>query len=131
MHELIVLLQTRLVPVEAVGVLHDELAGPDHPETRAYLVTELGLDLIEHHRQLAVTGYVVLHQAGNDLLMGRAEAYGALAAVGEPVHHFAQGLVPPGLLPDLQRLQRRKQQFGSSGRGHLLADDALDVLQHP
>ena len=44
----------RGVGVEGVGVLHEELAAAHEAEARPDLVAELGLDLVEVERQLAV-----------------------------------------------------------------------------
>ena len=41
-----------VVDVERVGVLHQEFARAHHPEARADLVAELGVDLVEVDRQL-------------------------------------------------------------------------------
>ena len=43
-----------LVEVEAVGVLHQELAPAHHSEARPNLVAELPLDVVERARQVAV-----------------------------------------------------------------------------
>ena len=42
------------IGVEAVGVLHQELAGPQDPEAGAGFIAKLGLDLVERDRQLLV-----------------------------------------------------------------------------
>jgi len=42
-------LQARLVHVERVGVLHDELAAPQDARARPGLVAVLRLDLVQHH----------------------------------------------------------------------------------
>ena len=43
-----------LVAVAAVGVLHDELADADQAAPGARLVAPLRLEVVEHHRQLAI-----------------------------------------------------------------------------
>ena len=53
-HLLVLALRVVGVDVEGVRVLHDELAAAHEPEARAQLVAELGLDLVEVQRQLAV-----------------------------------------------------------------------------
>ena len=63
------------VGVEAVGVLHQELAGPQDPEPGAGLVAELGLDLVERDRQLLVRPDQVADDVGDDLLVGRPERH--------------------------------------------------------
>ena len=41
------------------------------------------------------------------------------------------GLEAPGLLPQLGRLDHRHQQLDGAGAVHLLADDRLDLADHP
>ena len=53
-HRVVARVELLDVGVEAVGVLHQELAGPDDAEPRPGLVAELGLDLVEGDRQLLV-----------------------------------------------------------------------------
>ena len=63
-----------LVGMEAVGVLHDEFARAHDAEARADLVAELGLDLVEVDRQLAVALQLAARQVGDDFLVRRARA---------------------------------------------------------
>jgi hypothetical protein len=65
-------LQGRLVGVERIGVLHDELAAAHQAEAWADFVTELGLDLVQVDRQLLVAAQLVAHQIGDHFFVGRA-----------------------------------------------------------
>ena len=69
--------------VEGVRVLHQELAAAQDAGPRAGLVAVLRLDLVEDDRQVLVGGRLVLHQEGEDLLVGRAEEVVAALAVLE------------------------------------------------
>ncbi len=40
-------------------------------------------------------------------------------------------IVAAGFAPEVGQLQRRHEQLDGAGAVHLLADDALDLLQHP
>ena len=130
-HGLVTLLERRLVEVEGVGVLHRELAGAHHAEARADLVAELGLDLVEVHRQLAVAPQFLPRDVGYHFLRGRRVAELALGAVLDAQHHRPVEVPAPRLLPQLGRLHRRHQQLERPGTVHLLADDVLDLAQHP
>ena len=72
---LVRLRQTLVVQVEAVRVLHHELAAAQQPGTRAGLVAVLGLDLIDDERQVAVRVVEVLHHQGEHLFVGRREQH--------------------------------------------------------
>ena len=117
------------VNVKGVSILHDELAAAHQAEARADLVAELGLDLIEVDRQLAVGGDRAAHDVGHDLLVGRAEAELALVAVLDP-QQLGPVLEPAaGLLPQLGGLDRRHDQLDRAGALHLDPDDRLELGQ--
>jgi len=130
-HDLIGRPQRVVVQVEGVGVLHQEFAGPHDTEARADLVAELGLDLVEVHRELLVGAQLIAGQVGDDLLVGGPEAELAGMAVAHPQQLGAVVLPASGLLPQLRRLYRRHQDLQRPGAIHLLAHDALDLAQHP
>ncbi len=67
-----------VVDVEAVGVLHRELAGAQQAAAGAGLVPVLGLDLEQEQRQVAVRRAQVPHRQGEQLLVGgRQQVVGA------------------------------------------------------
>ena len=117
-----------LVAVKGVGVLHRELAHANQTRPWAWLVAELGLNLVEHHRQLAVAADKPGRQFGHDLLVGHAQAHVTTVAVLEP-RHVAADLVPaPATLPDLGGVHHRQGDFLAVDGVHLLADDVLDLV---
>ena len=118
--------------VEAVGVLHQELAGPQHAEAGTLLVAELGLDLVERDRQLPVAGDVAGDHLRDHFLVGRTQGHlhlAALAADAELDQHLAEGRHAAGLLPKVDRRQRRHVQLDGAGGVHFLADDLLGLAQ--
>ena len=128
---LVLLVQPRLVPVERVGVLHRELADPDQSAAGARLVTPLGLDVIDDHRQLAVGADLLPRQVGHDLLVGHRQHHVAVAAVLEPGQLRPHGVVSARLPPDVGRMDDRHQQLLPADGVHLLADDLLDLAHDP
>ena len=123
--------RARVVQVDAVGVLHQELAPAHHPEARAHLVAELPLDMVEHLRQLAVRLDGVAHDVGQHLLVGRPVQQVALVAVAQPQHLRTVILVAAALAPQVGGLDGRHQDLLRAGRVLLLAHDLLDAAQHP
>ena len=69
----IALLQTRLVHIERVGILHQELADTQDPALRPRLITELELDLVPGLRKVAVGAKFAGSQPGKDLLVGHRQ----------------------------------------------------------
>ncbi len=69
-HLLVALLRPGLVDIEAVGVLHRELAGAHDPEAGSDLVAELVLDLVEVDGEVLVGLHFPPHQIGDHLLVG-------------------------------------------------------------
>ena len=115
-----------LVDVEAVGVLHRELADPQQAALRPRLVPELGLELVPELGQLAVGGELWA-EVGEDLLVRHAEHDLGALAVLEAEHLLAHDREPAGLLPDLGGLHARQQELLRADPVHLLADDLHDL----
>jgi hypothetical protein len=97
---------------------------------RADLVPELGLDLVEMHRQLAVAANLAARHIGDDLLVRRAHAEVPVVAVLDPQQLGAVLLPTPGLLPQLGRLHRGHEHLEGAGAVHLLAHDGLDLAHN-
>ena len=117
--------------MEGVGVLHDELARAHDAKARPHLVAELGLDLVEVHRQLAVALELAPRDVGDHFLVRGPGDEVALVPILE-AQQLRPVLAPAArLLPQLRRLHHRHHQLERAGAVHLLADDALDLLQHP
>jgi hypothetical protein len=124
-------LQPRVVDVEAVGVLHDELAAAQETGARAGLVAVLRLDLVERERQVLVGGVQVLDREREHLLVRGAEEHVGVLAVLQPEQVGAVVGPAAGRLVGLPRQQRREEQLLGADRVHLLAHDHLDLAQHP
>ena len=120
-----------LVDVEGIGVLHQEFAAAHDAETRTLLVAEFPLDVVEIERQALVGFDVGAEDLGDHFLVGRPVQQLALVPVGDAQHFRAVGVVAAALAPEVGKLQRRHQQFQRAGAVLLLADDLLDLLQHP
>ena len=124
-------LRPGIIEVEGIGVLHQEFAAAHDAEAGAHLVAELPLDVVEVARQVAVALRIGAEDFGDHLLVGRAEQHLAVVPVLQPQHLRAIGVVAAGLLPQVRGLDRRHQDFLGAGGVLLLADDLLDLLQHP
>ena len=123
------LVQALVGGVEAVRVLHLELAAAQHAGAGAGLVAVLGLDLVEDHRQVLVGRALVLDREGEDLLVGGAEEVVGALAVLEAEEQVAVLLPAAAGLVGLLGQQGRQQDLLAADGVHLLADDAGDVLQ--
>ena len=130
-HPVIGTARRRLVDVEGVSVLHQEFAAAHHAETRALLVAELPLDVIEIERQAFVGFDVSAKDLGDHFLIGRPVQQFALVAIGDAQHLRTIGVVAAALAPEVGKLQRRHQQFQCTGAVLFLANDLLDLLQNP
>ena len=118
------------IDVEGVGVLHQELLRAHEAEARPDLVAELPLDLVDRDRQLAVGADDALDEVGHHLLGRRRERVVVGAAILEAEHTGAHRLPAAGGLPELGGLEDRHYDLLGAGAVHLLADDALDLVQH-
>ena len=124
-------LQPGVVHVEAVGVLHDELAAAQQAGAGARLVAVFGLDLVQRERQVLVGGVQVLDREREHLLVRRPEQHVGALAVGQPEQVVAVVGPATGRLVRFARQQRREEQFLGAHGVHLLAHDRLDLAQHP
>ena len=123
--------QRGLVDVKRVGIFHDELACPHHPEAGPDFIAKLRLDLVVDHWELAIALDLAAENVGDHFLVSGAEAEIALVAVPEAQKLGAECIPALGFDPQLGRLHRRKQDLQRPGPVHLLADDVLDATQHP
>ncbi len=122
--------RARLVEIEAVGVLHQELAAAHHPEARPDLIAEFPLDVVKRPRQVAVALEFVPDERGQHLLVGRAVEHLAVMPVANAQHLGTVSVVAAALAPQLGRLQRRHQHFLRARAVLLLPNDLLDLLEH-
>ena len=120
-----------LVAVAAVGVLHDELADADEPAAGARLVAPLRLEVVDHHRQLAIRLDDVGQQQADDLLVGHRQDHVAAVAVLEPGQLGPDRVVAAARPPDVGRVDDRHLHLLAADPVHLLADDLLDALVDP
>lgn len=118
------------VHIERVAVGHDELTGAHQAEPRSRLVTELGLDLVDEGWQAPVAREVRPDGGDDRLLVRRTEHQGAELRI-HPHEHVVHGDVATGLLPELHRVQRRKEQLVAARAVELLGHDRADALEDP
>src|SRR5262249_34958448 len=109
----------------------DELATAHEPGAGPELVAELGLNLVQVERQLAVRLDVAAHQLDHHLFVGRADAEIAALAILEAQELWAVDLPAAALLPQLGGNSDRHEDFLRAGAVHLLPDDRLDLLHDP
>ena len=129
-HGVVAALQAGLVEMEAVGVLHQKLAGTHDTEARSHLVAELQLDLVKVDGQLLVAAQFAPSEVRDDFLVGRAVDEFALMAVLE-AQQFGTKLPPPAaFLPQFGRLRGRHQHLQSASAIHFFPDDVFDLPQY-
>ena len=130
MHGLIGMLQARVVGMKRIGILHHEFARAHHAEARAHLVAELGLDLVEVDRQLAVAADFAARDVGDHFLVGRAEAEVVIVPILDFQHLRAEHFPAPGFLPQFGGLHGGHQQLDAAAPVHFLAHDVFHLAQH-
>ena len=124
----VALLQRLFAHVEAVRVLHDELARAQDAALGPRLVALLGLEVVPELRELLVAVDLPRRQPGDDLFVRHGERHVGALAVLEAEHLVADGVPAAALLPELRRLQHRHEHLLAADGVHLLADDLLDLL---
>ncbi len=120
----------RLVEIEGIGVLHQELASAHHAEARALLVPELPLDVIENLGKLAIRADIGPEDFRDHVLVGWPVEQFAFVPVLDAQHLGAVGIVAPAFAPEIGKLQRRHQELDCASAILLLTHDLLDLLEH-
>ena len=128
--QLVRALEALVVDVEAVRVLHDELAAAQQARAGARLVAVLGLDLVDRERQVLVRRVQVLDQQREHLLVRGREQVVAALAVREAEEVGAVLGPAAGDLVGLARQQGREVHLLTASGVHLFADHALDLGKH-
>ncbi len=129
-HQPVRLQHAGVIDIERIRILHDEFARSHHAEARANLVAELGLDVVEVHRQLPVALQVLARDVGDHFLGRRLQDEIALMAILEP-QQLGAILVPASrFLPELGRLDDRHQELDGAGPIHFFTHDRFDLAQH-
>ena len=123
----VALLQGLLAHVQAVRVLHDELARAQDAALGPRLVALLGLEVVPELRQLLVAVDLARREPRDDLFVRHGQGHVRALAVLEAEHLLADGVPAAALLPDLRRLQHRHEHLLAADGVHLLADDLLDL----
>src|SRR5690349_12676220 len=109
--------------MERIGIFHHELACAHHAETRADLIAEFGLDLVEIQRQLFIAANFFTRDIGNDFFMRRTKTELAFVPVLNLQHLWAEYRPATSFFPQLFRLYSRHQQLQRTGFVHLVTDD--------
>ena len=125
----ILLIQPFPVGVQAVAVLHRELAHPDQAGARPRIIPEFGLQVVDQSRELAIGADLFAHQVAHHFLVSHRQDHIPPIAVFE-APHLGVDLVPAlGFLPDIGRLDHRHAHFLPADGVHLLAHDIFDPGQ--
>ena len=130
-HCVVAHVQSVLIGVEAVGVLHVEFADADEPGARTRFVPEFRLNLVERDGQIAIAEDVRLDDVCQEFFRCGREYHPPISAIQQAHHVGSVLLVAPGLLPYLSWLEHGHVKFLAAGRVHLLSDDLLDLSDGP
>ena len=119
-----------IVEIEAVGVLHHELATAQQSGSGTCFVAVLRLDLVDDEGQVLVRRVQILDEQREHLLVRRSEEEVVAAAVLEPEDPVAVLDPPTRCLVGRLGQERREVDLLEPRRVHLGADDVLDVAVH-
>jgi hypothetical protein len=120
-----------LVGIAAVGVLHHELANANEAAPGSRLIPPLRLEVVDHHRQLAIRLDDVGEEQCDDLFVSHREDHVPSAAVLEPAQLRPNRLVAAARPPDISWMDDRHFQLLAADAVLLLADDLFDAIAHP
>jgi hypothetical protein len=122
---LVTFVHSLFIDIEAIGILHNEFASTHDAEARPNLISELGLDLIEIERHLAIRSNFFSGNIRDDLLVGGPQTTISVVAVLQPCQLASIFFPSMALLPELRRLNKGEKDLNGTGSVHLLTDDGL------
>ena len=126
----VIFIQRFLTGMEAVSVLHSKLADTDQTGSGTGFVTILGLDLIDHNRQLFVAVDFGTDQLHHGFFVRHTEEHCLIVAVFETEQFFAHAFIAAGFLPEFCRQNHRHQDFLTVNGVHLFPDDLFDLADN-
>ena len=129
--QLIGLVQTFRIPVEAVVVFHDELAAADKAEAGTGFVPVLVLDLVQLYRKLPVGRDVLTGDVRKDLFMGGSETEISAVPVLDAPQLGAVSGPAAGFFPEFRRFQDAGLDLLSADVVHLFPHDVFDLAERP
>ena len=127
----VLLVQTLFVSIQAIGVLHGELAGPDQASPGTRVVAELGLDLVDEPGQPLVRVNLTRRKPGDDLLVGHRQHHLPIPAVAQPDQLPPRRSVPARPLPHVGGLHHGHRNLLPANRVHLFPQNAFDLPDRP
>ena len=119
--------ETGLVDVEGISVLHDELPYPQQPRLRTWFIAKLGLNLIPDLGKLLVAAQFFAGDVGHHLFMGHAKTQVSALAILQAEHVVAHARPTAARFPNFTRIQSRQQEF-LPDFVHLFANNAHDFV---
>ena len=122
-------IQTSIINIEGICILHDELTAADQTCARTGFITILRLDLVNRQRQVLVRGVLILHQEGEHLLVGRSQEIVPALTVLQLEQSRTIFIPAIGRLVRLCRKKRRKVNFLSADTVHLFTNNCLYLAQ--
>ena len=122
-------IQIGKVPVKAVGILHEKLANPQQPASRTRFVTNLGLNVVEHHRQVPVGAKEVLGNVGHGFFVGHGQDEFTVFSVLEADQLRPDIVIAFGLLPELRRVEDRHGDLDPGNAVQFFPNDIFDFFR--
>ena len=115
--------------VKGVSVFHDKVAAAHHAKTRTTFVTELCLNLVEVHRELAPGLDFLTSNVGHDFFASRLKNKVSVVSIFKAKELGSVFLPAAGFLPKLSRLNDRHQKFDGAGTVHFFSNNTFNLLQ--
>ena len=119
--------ESGLVAVERVRILHDELAQSQEPTARPLLVALLDREVVEQLRQLPIARDLLGMERDGLFVCHRKHVLAPCAILDA---EDLLDVVTLRVLPELERREHGHEHLLAADRIHLLADDLHDLLVH-
>src|SRR5699024_7193200 len=123
--------QILLGGMEGIGVFHGKFPDTDQAGSGTGLVTEFGLDLIDHKGIFSVCLAIISYQLDRGFLMGHTQDHLAAVPVFKTEKFLANTFKTAGFFPEAAGKGNREEYFLTADSIHFFPDDLLDLSGDP
>ena len=128
---IIAAVQILLRGMEGIGIFHGKFPDTDQAGPWTGLVTEFGLDLIDHKRIFGVGLAIFSYQLDRGFLVGHTQDHLVAVPVFKAEKFLTNTFKTAGFFPEAAGKGNREEYFLSSDGIHFFPDDLLDLSGDP
>ena len=115
--------------METVSVLHQEFTDANQTTASTCFVAILGLELVEHERELLIARNDIAHEIRHGLFVGHRKDHVVVVAILKAEEFFANRRITTRFSPKFCGLHNGKIDFDAADGIHFLTDQVFDFFE--